>query len=139
MSEKTPKLTIKQEKFCNKYIECGNASEAYRYAYDCGKMMDKSVWEKASELLKNVKVSSRVSELQRKLEEKSDITKERVLQELKSIGFSEINKNIRASDKISALSSISKMLGYDAPSKSEVLLDTVANPFAEMRKNKGIA
>jgi phage terminase small subunit len=27
------KLTIKQEKFCNKYLECGNASEAYRYAY----------------------------------------------------------------------------------------------------------
>ncbi|MFR4024933.1 MAG: terminase small subunit [Alistipes indistinctus] len=23
-------LTIKQEKFCNKYLECGNASEAYR-------------------------------------------------------------------------------------------------------------
>lgn len=139
MSEKTPKLTIKQEKFCNKYIECGNASEAYRYAYDCGKMSDKTINENASRLLSNSKVAARVSELRKKLEEKFDIPKERVLQELESIGFSEINKNIRASDKISALSSISKMLGYDAPSKSEVLLDTVANPFAEMRKNKGIA
>jgi len=32
------KLTIKQEKFCNLYIELGNASEAYRQSYNCEKM-----------------------------------------------------------------------------------------------------
>ena len=31
-------LTPKQEKFCQLYIELGNASEAYRQSYDCSKM-----------------------------------------------------------------------------------------------------
>ena len=73
------KLTIKQEKFCNKYLECGNASEAYRFAYDCSRMTDKSVWERASSLLADVKVASRVKQLQTQLAEKELITKEELI------------------------------------------------------------
>ena len=73
------KLTIKQEKFCNKYLECGNASEAYRFAYDSSKMTDKSIWERASSLLADVKVASRVKQLQAKLAEKEFITKEEII------------------------------------------------------------
>lgn len=79
------KLTVKQEKFCNKYIECGNASQAYRFAYGCNSWMDKTVWERASTLLKSSKVATRVSELQAEIKAKSDITKERVLDELSAI------------------------------------------------------
>ena len=75
---KMKRLTQKQENFCNYYIECGgNASEAYRRAYSCDKWKDKSVWEKASALLDDVKVQSRVRELQEEQKVKSDITKER--------------------------------------------------------------
>ena len=73
------KLTIKQEKFCSKYLECGNASEAYRFAYDCSRMTDKSVWERASSLLADVKVASRVKQLQKQLAEKEFITKEELI------------------------------------------------------------
>ena len=31
-------MTPKQEKFCQLYVELGNASEAYRQAYDASKM-----------------------------------------------------------------------------------------------------
>lgn len=78
-------LTIKQEKFCNKYLECGNASEAYRFAYDCSKMSDDSVWCNASQLLSDTKVTQRVKELQTELQKASDISKERVLEELGAI------------------------------------------------------
>lgn len=37
------KLSVKQENFCNYYIECGNASEAYRRAYSCSNMKDESI------------------------------------------------------------------------------------------------
>ena len=37
-------ITPKQEAFAQKYIECGNASEAYRHAYDVG--ADTSEWVK---------------------------------------------------------------------------------------------
>ena len=85
------RLTQKQENFCNYYIECGgNASEAYRRAYSCDKWKDKSVWEKASALLDDVKVQSRVRELQEEQKVKSDITKEKLLGELGNIAFSSI-------------------------------------------------
>lgn len=79
------KLTVKQEKFCNKYIECGNASEAYRFAYGCKNWTDKTVWERASTLLRNDKVATRVDDLKAELKAKSDITKERILEEMSAI------------------------------------------------------
>lgn len=54
------KLSIKQEKFCNYYLECGNASEAYRRAYSCSNMKDESINRKAIELLNNGKITARV-------------------------------------------------------------------------------
>lgn len=84
------KLTVKQENFCNYYVESGNASEAYRRAYTCDGWKDKSVWEKASTLLTDVKVQSRVRELQEEQKDRSDITKEKILAELSNIAFSSI-------------------------------------------------
>lgn len=154
-------LTIKQEKFCNKYLECGNASEAYRYAYNCLKMRDNSVWCNASQLLSDTKVIQRIKELQSSFQKRTEITKERVLNELVKIGFSSIAymhnswidrvefdqltddqkaciKSIQTKvekrsyddevrnvemvkielyDKLAALNSINKMLGFDAPAK----------------------
>ena len=174
MNAKT-KLKPKQEKFCNKYIECGNASEAFRYSYSCKNYTDKSIWEKASTLLSKVKVRSRIDELQADLKSKSDITKERVLDEYSKIAFSnishlhntwvdrkkledlteeqkcciksiqtrvkqlkggvkiplesgsealipmeELEVKIELYDKLRALDSITKMLGFDAPTKHEL-------------------
>ena len=78
-------LTIKQENFCNKQIECGNASEAYRYAYDAFKMKDTTVNRCAKELLDNPKITARLNELRERLQEKTDITKEQLLKELQTI------------------------------------------------------
>jgi phage terminase small subunit len=57
-------LTPKQLKFCEKYIELGNASEAYRQSYDAENMLDKTVWEEASRTLADHKVAARIMELQ---------------------------------------------------------------------------
>lgn len=84
------KLSVKQEKFCNYYIECGNASEAYRRAYSCSNMKDESINRKAIELLNNGKITARVKELQEELKKRSDITKEEVLNMLKSFMYADI-------------------------------------------------
>lgn len=85
------KLSVKQENFCNYYIECGNASEAYRRAYPGSReWTDKAVWGRASALLNNSKVVVRVEELQKELKDRSDVTKDRILQELSGIAFSSI-------------------------------------------------
>lgn len=84
------KLTIKQEKFCNKYVECGNASEAYRHAYSCAKMKPEGIAVNSSKLLNRTNVTLRVKELQEELKAKSDITKEQILNELKPLSKSSI-------------------------------------------------
>lgn len=70
------KLSIKQEKFCNYYLESGNASEAYRRAFSCGKMAEQTIWAKASLLLTKDKVRARVEQLRAELQRRSDITKD---------------------------------------------------------------
>lgn len=84
------KLSVKQEKFCNSYLEFGNASDAYRNSYNCLNMNPETINVKASQLLKKDKIRIRVEELQLELKKKTAITKERVLEELGKIGFSTI-------------------------------------------------
>lgn len=83
-------LTIKQENFCNYYLECGNASEAYRRAYSCSNMKGDTINRKALELFQNGMIAARIGILQEEQKAKSDITKERLLAELSSIAFSSI-------------------------------------------------
>lgn len=86
------KLTIKQENFCNYYVECGNASEAYRRAYNAGRMKDKQIWEESSKLLSTPKVSQRVDDLRKQANDMAKITKERILKELSNMAFSSISE-----------------------------------------------
>lgn len=83
-------LSIKQENFCNYYIECGNASEAYRSAYSCNSKSDKAIGVDAFKLLNYPKITLRIKELQEEQKNKSDITKEKILEELSNIAFSSI-------------------------------------------------
>ena len=89
---KASKLTIKQERFCNKYLECGNASEAYRYAYDCSKMSDNSVWCNASQLLADTKVAQRLEYLKNHLAEAAGITALQIIREHQKIAFSDATR-----------------------------------------------
>ncbi len=58
------RLTEKQEKFCQFYLDTdGNASEAYRMAYDASNMKPETIWSNASRLLADSKVEARINEL----------------------------------------------------------------------------
>lgn len=84
------KITQKQENFCLAYIETGNASEAYRRAYNTSKMKTESINVKASELLSDVKVSVRVKELREEAEKRSEVTQDKVIKELANISFFDV-------------------------------------------------
>lgn len=127
------RLTIKQEKFCNFYIETGNASEAYRRAYDCKNKAGEWLAVKANELLKNGNISVRVEELQQDQQRKSDITKEEILQlcadvirgkEVTDFIEERNGKKLkRTLSKSWAIERICKMCGFDAPGKQEISLN----------------
>lgn len=56
-------LTPKQEAFCQRYLESGNASEAYRQCYSAGKAKPETINRSAKELLDNPKIAARLEEL----------------------------------------------------------------------------
>lgn len=124
------KLTIKQENFCNYYVETGNASEAYRRAYSCANMKDETVNRMAFDLINNRKIAARVTELQSEQKAKSDITKEEIIGlcvrvirgELVTDGVEDRGgrKSARTISKTWAMDRVCKMLGFDAPTKAEI-------------------
>lgn len=60
-------LTAKQEQFAQNIVKGMSQADAYRNAYPNQNMSDKTIWECASKLLKNPKVSTRVAELRDKI------------------------------------------------------------------------
>ena len=90
------KLTPKQENFCNSYIELGNASEAYRLAYDAAGMKSTTINRNAKALLDNNKIAARLQELRAPVVERVRITLESHLDEmerLKQIALQSDNVN----------------------------------------------
>jgi phage terminase small subunit len=78
-----PRLTPKQEAFARVYIETGNASEAYRRAYNAKNMNAASINVNACKLLKHAKIALRVAEFHEQAEVKTLLTFEQHLEELK--------------------------------------------------------
>lgn len=75
-------LTPKQENFCLAYLETGNASEAYRRAYDCEGAKPETVNRTAKEVLDNPKIAARLAELREPIMQRHAITVDDLLAEL---------------------------------------------------------
>ena len=56
-------LTAKQEQFAKGIAEGMTQADAYRSAYNTSKMSDKTIWENASRLMSDSKVTARLKEL----------------------------------------------------------------------------
>jgi len=67
-------MTPKQEKFCQLYVELGNASEAYRQSYDASRMKDASVSVQAAKMLADPRIALMVDELKAAHAERHEIT-----------------------------------------------------------------
>ena len=144
------KLTPKQEKFCNLYIELGNASEAYRQSYDVKDgTTSESVNVSASTLLSDPKITLRVAELKKQtakahgidrafiinglLEIISDadytfkLGKDNELSKNDSKAFYRLMNQTKNTDKLRALETLTKMLGLSEPEKiqKEVKIEIV--------------
>ncbi len=139
----TKKLTPKQRKFAEEYVNTGNASEAYRRAYDVGPDTKlETIATKASHLLAEYNISTRVSELQKKEAEDFQITRKEVaegyfkmiqsweylmdlaakenLSKEQKAKFYLLKEMVKGSDYRGAYDSIAKMFGLNAPDKQEI-------------------
>ena len=79
---------IRQEKFCQEYVKTGNVPQSM---IDAG-YSDNYAKKRGHELLDNVGVSERIAELRNKIEDKMDVSRERVLAEYAKIAFMDVRK-----------------------------------------------
>lgn len=115
------KLTAKEEKFClevatgvDEFDKPISYGEAYRRAYTVNKMTQKSVDEKASQIMAKVKIRSRVQELRDNVAKKAAITVESLLNELEEARQAALSaETVQSSAAVSATMSKAKLLGLD--------------------------
>ena len=75
-------LTIKEEIFVQRRIEGYSQTEAYRFAYNCENMKDKTITEKASKLMAKDNVRARYEELLNEHKNKALYTREEAVNDL---------------------------------------------------------
>lgn len=128
-------LTPKQEAFCLRYLETGNASDAYRHAYDAEKMKPESVHRKAFELLQNVKIAARLAELKALQLKRHNVTIDRVLTEYARLAFLDIRK---AFDEAGNLKPIHELDDATAAAIASLEVDDLFDGAGQDRRHVGV-
>lgn len=107
-------LTMKQEAFCQAYIETGNASEAYRKAYAAENMKPETVNRKAKELYDIGKITARIKELQGEIKQRHDVTVDSLLAELEEARQAALGAETpQSSAAVAATMGKAKLTGLD--------------------------
>lgn len=118
-------LTPKQEKFCQLYIELGNASEAYRQSYDADSMNENTIHRNAKALLDSNKISTRLDQIRTSHKKRHNITIDTLLLELeeaRQIALSPKLEKPQTAAAVSATMGKAKLLGLD-----KQLIDVTTN------------
>lgn len=121
-------LTPKQEKFVQEIVKGKSQADAYRSAYACKKMSDKTIWENASRLMADSKVKARVQELRDKIDTSTIMTAQQRLEWLTGIIQS---KEETTTDKLRAADIMNKMQG-EYTQKIEANVNTDVNINIEL-------
>lgn len=155
------KLTPKQTAFVNKYLECGNASEAYRFAYDVGENTSNDVVKvDASRLLDKPNIALTVKNIQAELKLKHEVTRSRMVEECfdiinkhkklrsafdgKTISAADMKKVyamansgfINGGNVMTAISQIVKMMGLDKEEEKQQTAQTINNIQINIKRDR---
>ena len=101
-------LTPKQELFAQNIVTGMSQADAYRSAYSTKNMADKTIWENASRLMADDKVSARVQELREKISNEAVMTAQKRLEWLTEAIQKE---DVAINDKLKAIDIMNKMQG----------------------------
>lgn len=132
-------MTNAQKRFCDEYLIDLNATRAYKVAYPKCKE-DETANAASSRMLRNVKVQEYISEKQKEIEKRTEVTQDMVIKELAKIAFLDIRKlytengqlkNVADIDSdtagaISSLETLEEYEGYGDTQKVKLLDKTKA-------------
>ena len=105
-------MTPKQEQFARLYVETGNASEAYRQAYNTDNMKPETVTNEAYKLLQDPDISAMVDGLKEEARQRHAVTVGDLLHELEQARAAALAAPTpQSSAAVSATMGKAKMLG----------------------------
>lgn len=114
------KLTSKQEQFCiGIALENLSQAAAYKAAYNCERMSDKVLRNKASAMMKRDDIRVRVAELRAQVVEEAIWSRQDSVEELAAIARAE-KGDPKPSEQVSAIRELNAMHGYNEPAKVDV-------------------
>lgn len=118
-------LTPKQEVFARKIVEGMTQADAYRTAYSCKRMTDKTIWENASRLMADSKVQARVKELRDRINDEAIMSAQKRLEWLTKVIQ---NDEESTGDRLKAIDLMNKMQGeYIQKIAADVQTETTIN------------
>lgn len=107
-------LTPKQEAFALAYVETGNASEAYRRAYNPEKSKPETVNRTAKELLDTPKIAARIADLRAEHVERHKLTVDDLIRELEEARQAALTaETAQSSAAVAATMGKAKLMGLD--------------------------
>jgi transposase len=121
------KLTAKQESFCQGIADGLGQADSYRAAYDAEGMKDNVIYARASELMKNGKVTDRIKELRSEVQEKQLWSREMSVKALV-----QAYREGSGAVKVSAVKELNAMHGYNEPSKLSITGNMVTRIVREV-------
>jgi phage terminase small subunit len=136
---KADKLTPKQEQFAQVYVETGNASEAYRRAYNVTTQSEGTINRNAWNLLHSNKISRRVNAIRAEHSKRHEITIDSLTQQYERV-FEAAQEKGDASTMKGVLDSLAKLHGVwvDKSEHKDVTDDHVAaiESLAEKKRDR---
>jgi phage terminase small subunit len=109
-------LSAKHKSFCDEYLSNGlNATQAYKTIY---KVSDKVAGSSGPRLMENDRIKEYLQQEGEKTAQRLQITKEELLNDL--VDIKNNNKGVRDVTAMKAIELISKMSGFDAPTRQEI-------------------
>lgn len=122
MGKPRGEYTTKQVKFCQKYIETGNSTEAAIFAG----YSKKTAHSQGSRLLENVKIKAYLESIWNKAAEKEGITATKIIDELAKIGFSDIKNYLKYNNRAIVLIDSNKLTQVQSGAISEIKMTETA-------------
>lgn len=112
--ERWYEVTEKQKVFADEYLIDLNATRAYKVAYPTVKNDDTAA-QAGSRMLRNVKVAEYIQKRIQERQKRTEITQDKVLNELAAMAFADVAEaveiRLKPSDKLKALELLGRHLG----------------------------
>ena len=133
MGKKDEEKPLKPEYkvFAHEYVIDWNGTRAYKVAYPNVKT-DNTAAANAYKLLRNTQIASYIEEIQKDLAKLAGVSALSNIKHLTDILEADGNDKEATKDRIAALRVVNDMLGYNAPVKKDIRLETDRKEASEL-------